>query len=69
MKLEAFLCPMLHNMAILVWTVSKFDHTIEKTLVAYTGEVNKKGKPQEIVEPTDDAKRSLTSRGNNAHIC
>lgn len=45
MKLEAFLCPMLHNMAILVWTVSKFDHTIEKALMVYTGEVNKNDKP------------------------
>ena len=37
---------MRHNKEVLVWEASKPNHTAEKVLVAYTGEVNKKGKSQ-----------------------
>ena len=56
MRLEAFLCPVLHNAVVLVWEMGKFDHTIEEVLVTYIGEVNKKGKSQQAVKLADDAR-------------
>ena len=46
MKLEVSLCPVQHTMTILVWEMGKYDHTTEEVLVAYSNEVNKKGKSQ-----------------------
>ena len=40
---------------MLVWEMGKFDHTTEEMLMAYTSEVNKKGKSQQAVELTDEA--------------
>ena len=55
MRLEASLFLVQHNMAILVWEMGKSDHTTEEMLMAYTSEVNKKGKSQQSVELTDEA--------------
>ena len=55
MKLEAFLCPVLHNATRLVWETSKSNHMAKEVSVAYTSELNKKGKSQQAVNPTDDA--------------
>ena len=55
MRLEASLFLVQHNMAILVWEMGKSDHTTEEMLMAYTSEVNKKGKSQQAVELTDEA--------------
>ena len=46
MRLEASLYLVLHNATVLVWETGKFDHMAKKVHVAYTGEVNKKGKSQ-----------------------
>ena len=50
MKLEASLCLVLHNATVLVWEMGKSDHTVKEVLVAYTDEVNKKGKSQQAME-------------------
>ena len=55
MKLEAVMCLVLHNAVVLVWAMGKSDHTAEETSMAYTGEVNKKGKSQQAMELADDA--------------
>ena len=55
MKLEVSLCLIQHTMTILVWEMGKSNHTIEEVLVAYTNEVNKRGKSQQAVELDDDA--------------
>ena len=57
MRLEASLCLVQHNTTILVWEMGKFDHTTEEMLMAYTSEVNKKGKSQQAVELTDEAQK------------
>ena len=57
MRLEASLFLVQHNMAILVWEMGKSDHTTEEMLMAYTSEVNKKGKSQQAVELTDEAQK------------
>ena len=54
MKFEASLCPILHNAVVLVWKTGKSDHTTQEVPVAYTNEVNKKGKSQQAVKLTDD---------------
>ena len=46
MGLEASLCPILHNVVVLVWEMGKSDHTADEVLVAYTGQVNKRGTSQ-----------------------
>ena len=35
MRLEVFLCPVLHNIVVLEWKTGKFDHTIKEVLMAY----------------------------------
>ena len=55
MKLEASLCLILHNATVLVWEMGKSDHTVKEVLVAYTDEVNKKGKFQQAMELAYDA--------------
>ena len=54
MKLEASLCPILHNAVVLVWKTGKSNHTTQEVPVAYTNEVNKKGKSQQAVKLIDD---------------
>ena len=39
---------------MLVWEASKFDHMAEEVSLAYTGEVNKKGKSQQAVKMAND---------------
>ena len=53
--LEASLCPVLHNEIVLVWEMGKSDHMAEEVPVAYTSEMNKKGKSQQAMELADDA--------------
>ena len=55
MKLEVVMCLVLHNTIVLVWAMGKSNHTAEETSVAYTSEVNKKGKSQQAMELADDA--------------
>ena len=45
-RLEASLCPVLHNATVLVWETGKSNHATEDVPMNYTGEVNKKGKRQ-----------------------
>ncbi|RVW12812.1 Serine/threonine-protein phosphatase 2A 65 kDa regulatory subunit A alpha isoform [Vitis vinifera] len=42
MRQEASLCPVQHNMVVLVWEASKSDQMVEEVPVAHIGEVNKK---------------------------
>ena len=44
MKLEVSLHLVRHNNTVLVWEVSKSDHMTEKVPMAYTTEMDKKGK-------------------------
>ena len=55
MELEASLCPVLHNAVVLVWEMGKSDHMAKEVPVAYTSEMNKKGKSQQAMELADDA--------------
>ena len=55
MGLEASLCPVLHNVVVLVWEMGKSDHMDEEVFVAYTAKVDKKDKSQQVVELAYDA--------------
>ena len=46
MKSKVSLCPVRHNKAVLVWEVSKPDHTTEEVLMTYTIENDRKGESQ-----------------------
>ena len=46
MKLEVSLCFKRRNKTVLVWEASKLDDMAKKVPVAYTAEVDKKGKSQ-----------------------